>query len=305
VRSARDDIWIDMVQFDVRAADRLWEGIPPEHGAPGWYDDVSGLIETASGPAEPHELVDEAVVVEDMAQTTLGGPRRCRRGRTVGRLIAMKAAAATTASVVGVVAAAAATTGIVATVASVVVPVIEEHVLPADDDERESATPATPRPGDTGGSPDTRADAHPIDPAAAPPAADPAPPADAAPVDPVPADLPPGTDPAEDPPVGSGPIESASIESEPAGPPHAGHPPAVEPSPDGARHPAAAPPDHVRPDKGRSGGDEPVDADAHGHNSWPGRSHRGGRQAHHGDARAATAADPVEQAPAADSRRPG
>jgi hypothetical protein len=216
VRSARDDIWIDMVQFDVRAADRLWEGIPPEHGAPGWYDDVSGLIETANGPAEPHELVDEPVVVEDMHQTTLGGPRRCRRGRTVGRLIAMKAAAATTASVVGIAAAAAATTGIVATVATVVVPAIEEHVLPADD-ERESATPATPRPSDTGGSPDTRADGHPIDPAAAPPAA-PAPPAGSQPVDPEPivvsaspapaaptaeavAELPPPVEPAPAPPV--------------------------------------------------------------------------------------------------------
>ena len=134
-----------MVQFDVRVADRLWEGIPPAHGAPGWYDDVSGLIETASGPAEPHELVDEPVVVEDMHQTTLGGPRRCRHGRTLGRLIALKAAAATTASVVGVAAAAAATTGIVATVASVVVPVIEEHVLPADDDDRRPRSGGTAR----------------------------------------------------------------------------------------------------------------------------------------------------------------
>lgn len=273
-----------MVQFDVRAADRLWEGIPPEHGAPGWYDDVSGLIETANGPAEPHELVDEPVVVEDMHKTTLGGPRRCRQGRTVGRLIAMKAAAATTASVVGVAATAAATTGIVATVASVVVPVIEEHVLPAD------VAPAPPPP------------------------TDPAPPPDAAPVDPVSTDLPPATDPAAtdpapadrartDPPLGSGPIESAAIESEPAGPPQAGDPAAVEPSPDGASHQGVAPPDQARPDKGRPGGDEPVDADAHGHNSWPGRSHRGGRQVHHGDARAATP-EPVEQAPAADSRRP-
>ena len=309
-----------MVQFDVRVADRLWEGIPPEHGAPGWYDDVSGLIETASGPAEPHELVDEPVVVEDMHQTTLSGPRRCRRGRSVGRLIAMKAAAATTASVVGVAAAAAATTGIVATVASVVVPVIEEHVLPADDDERESATPATPRPGDTGGSPDTRADVHPIDAAAAPPAAS-APPPDPQPADPEPTvastslaptaptvvagpELAPPAAPTPPAPVGSGPIESASIDSEPAGPPHAGDPPAVEHSPDGARHPAAARPGYVRPDKGRRADDTPVGADAHGHNSSPGRSHRGGSQAHHGDARA-TSAEPAEQAPAADSRRPG
>ena len=32
VISARDEIWIDMMQFDVRAADRLWEGIPPAAG---------------------------------------------------------------------------------------------------------------------------------------------------------------------------------------------------------------------------------------------------------------------------------
>jgi hypothetical protein len=304
VRSARDEIWIDMVQFDVRAADRLWEGIPPEQGAPGWYDDVSGLIETASGPAEPHELVDEPVVVEDMHQTTLGGPRRCRRGRTVGRLIAMKAAAATTASVVGVAAAAAVTTGIVATVASVVVPVIEEHVLPPDD-ERESATLATPRTGDTGGSPATRADAHPIGPAGEPAAA-PASPPGSQHADPEPTVA--STSPAPTTPTAvaelAPPVEPAPappVVVDPAPPPHAA---GVKPSPDGATHPAAAPPRHVRPDRGRRADDTPVDADAHGHNSSPGRSHRGGRQAHHGDARAATA-EPAEQAPAADSRRPG
>jgi hypothetical protein len=143
VISARDEIWIDMVQFDVGVADRLWEGSAPAQGAPGWYDDVSGLIETAHGPAEPRELVDEPIVVEDMQRTTLGRPRRHSRDRrTVGRMIAMKVVAATTASVLGVAAAAAATTGIVATVAGMVVPMIEARVFPADDgDERRSGGP--------------------------------------------------------------------------------------------------------------------------------------------------------------------
>jgi hypothetical protein len=268
VISARDEIWIDMVQFDVRAADRLWEGIPPAHGAPEWYDDVSGLIETASGPAEPHELVDEPVVVEDMHKTTLGGSRRCRHGRTLRRVIAMKAAATTTASVLGVAAAAAATTGIVATMASVVVPAFEEHLLLADDDQQ-AAVPAGPRSHDSGGAPDTHPQRQPNDlaapPAAAPatptgpqpadpepavasasPAAtaptapDPAPPAHGATDDPIPAEPPPATDPAAtdpasaidpptDPPVGPGRIESASSGPEPAGPRRVREPSATEP----------------------------------------------------------------------------
>ncbi len=123
-----------MMQFDVRAADSLWEGSAPPQDAPRWYGDVSGLIETSRGPAEPHELVDEPVVVKDMHRTTLARrPRHWHRGRTVGRVIAMKAAVATTASVFGVAAAAAATTGIVATVATVVVPAIKEHVVLAQD----------------------------------------------------------------------------------------------------------------------------------------------------------------------------
>jgi hypothetical protein len=245
VTSARDEIWIDMVQFDVRAADRLWEGIPPAHGAPEWYDDVSGLIETASGPAEPHELVDEPVVVEDMHETALGRPRRCRHRRTLGRVVAMKAAAATTASVLGVAAAAAATTGIVATMASVVVPAIEEHVLMADDDDQEAAVPAAPRSRDSGDAPGPRPERPPNDLAAAPPGA-PATLANPQPVDreptvasaspdpiaptaetaaaPAPAPDPAVTDPAPavDPPTdssgGSGPIESTSSGPELADP---------------------------------------------------------------------------------------
>jgi hypothetical protein len=177
VTSARDEIWIDMIQFDVRAADRLWEGTAPADGAPAWYDDVSGLIETATGPAEPHELVDEPVVVEDMHRTSLGMcPRRRHHRRTVGRVVAMKAAAATTAGVLGVAAAAAATTGLVATVASVVVPAIEEHVLLVTGDAPEPGTPATPAPDATLGVPgpglDGRetavADAQPASPAPGP-----------------------------------------------------------------------------------------------------------------------------------------
>jgi hypothetical protein len=311
VISARDEIWIDMVQFDVRAADRLWEGIPPAHGAPEWYDDVSGLIETANGPAEPHELVDEPVVVEDMHRTTLGGSRRCRHRRTLRRVIAMKAAAATTASVLGVAAAAAATTGIVATMASVVVPAIEEHLLLADDDDQQAAVPAGPPSRDSGGAPDTHPQRQPNDlaapPAAAPatptglqsadpepvvasasPAAtapiapDPAPPAHGATDDPVPAEPLPATDPAAtdpasaidpptDPPVGPGPTESASSGPEPAGPRRVREPSATEP-----------PRRDAPPDKGRHSSDGWVDGDTCSRDACPGRGHdhRGDRAGH-------------------------
>jgi hypothetical protein len=245
VTSARDEIWIDMVQFDVSAADRLWEGIPPAHGAPEWYDDVSGLIETASGPAEPHELVDEPVVVDHMHKTTLGRPCRCRHGRTLGRLVAMKAAAATTTTVLGVAAAAAATTGIVATMASVVVPAIEEHVLLTDDDQ-EAAVPAAPRSRESGGASDTRPERQPNDLAAAPPAA-PAPPASPQPADPEPAMA--SASPAATAPTaetGAAPADQpppAPVVAEPAPPPDPGGgaptpPPPTEPAP------APAPPAH-------------------------------------------------------------
>jgi hypothetical protein len=314
VISARDEIWIDMVQFDVRAADQLWEGIPPAHGAPGWYDDVSGLIETASGPAEPHELVDEPVVVEDMHETTLGGPRHCRHRWTLGRVVAMKAVAASTASVLGVAAAAAATTGIVATVARVVVPVIEEHVLLADDDDQEAAVPAAPRGRDSGGTPDTRPEHQATDLAAAPPAA-PATPASPDPADPEPAvasaspaptaptaetrsepatDLePPAVDPGTDLSIGSGSIGSASTRSEPAKPPRVGEPPAKEP-----------PPPDVRSDKGRRWSDKWVDADACARHacSGPGRYDGGGKAVHRG-ARATAVVELVKHGQPAHPRR--
>jgi hypothetical protein len=136
VISPRDEIWIDMMQFDVRAADSLWEGSAPPQDAPRWYGDVSGLIETSRGPAEPHELVDEPIVVKHMHRTTLAGrPRDCHRGRTLGRVIAVKAGAATAASVFGVTVAvaAAATTGVVASMARLAAPVIKEHVVLAQD----------------------------------------------------------------------------------------------------------------------------------------------------------------------------
>jgi hypothetical protein len=132
VTTPRDEIWIDMTQFDTSLADAVWDGVTPLPGAPPWYDNVTTLVDTARGPAEPGELIAEPLVVEKMHRTTLGAGRvavRRRPGRALGRVLAMKAAAATTASVVGVAAAAAATTGLVATVATVVVPVLEERVV--------------------------------------------------------------------------------------------------------------------------------------------------------------------------------
>jgi hypothetical protein len=320
VTSARDAIWIDMVQFDVSAADRLWEGIPPAHGAPEWYDDVSGLIETASGPAEPHELVDEPVVVEDMHKTALDRPRRCRHGRMLGRVVAIKAAAATTATVLGVAAAAAATTGIVATMASVVVPAIEEHVL-LDDNDREAAVPAAPRSRESGGAPDTRPERQPNDLAAAPPAAPATPtspqPADAEPAvasaspaataptaetgsapapaatDPAPAD-----DPPTEPPSAAGPMESASSGPEPAKPPRVVEQPASDPPPA-----TEQPRRDAQPDKGRRWSDRWVDADTCARHTCHGRGHYhgGGRVGHRG-ARAEAVAEPVDHARPAHAR---
>jgi hypothetical protein len=135
----RDEIWVDLTQFDQRAADGVWDGTTRDPDAPPWYRDVRSLIHRARGPAEPGELVDEPVVVATMHKVRLGGSiarlPRSSGVRTLGRVIAMKAAAATTASVIGVAAAAAATTGIVATVAAtVVVPVVKEHVVPMIND---------------------------------------------------------------------------------------------------------------------------------------------------------------------------
>jgi hypothetical protein len=326
VISPRDEIWIDMMQFDVRAADRLWERTAPVQGAPGWYDDVSGLIETASGPAEPHELVDEPVVVEDMRRTTLGRrPRHCAHRRTVGRVIAMKAAAATTASVFGVAAAAAATTGIVATLASVVVPVIEEHVLRVQD-EREPTTPVAPPPGPVVRGPDPSLDNELLALAAAPPlgptptvstppaVAEPAaarvtPTPAAAAVEPVVVTAPPnGPAPLE--PVANEPVATDPSTVTPQRPPATRPAPptgpaAVEPapgkaSPDGPSPPAEAPPDKVVPPR-----DTAVSPDTSHRGSGSGRSHRGRQEAADNDAPGEAAVKSAERPRPARSRRPG
>jgi hypothetical protein len=276
VISARDEIWIDMIQFDVRAADRLWEGTAPAEGAPGWYDDVSGLIGTATGPAEAHELVDEPIVVEDMHHTTLDrSSRRRHQRRTVGRVMAMKAAAATTASVLGVAAAAAATTGIFATVAGMVVPVIEKHVLLVTDDTPESGTPATPAPGATLGSPDPGVDDQGM--------AVSAPPASPAQGAATPGPSAPAADPGSAPSVTTAPTAPAFE-------------PVIEPAPLPA--PAAAAPGDARPDKSAPRTDEQPTARpdkarpatggqaggrACGHGSCSGRPHHGGQRGDHGD----------------------
>jgi hypothetical protein len=340
VTSARDEIWIDMVQFDVGAADRLWEGIPPAHGAPEWYDDVSGLIETANGPAEPHELVDEPVVVEDMHKTTLCRPRRCRHGRTLGRAVAMKAAAATTASVLGVAAAAAATTGIVATMASLVVPAIEEHVLLAGDDDRGATVPAAPHSRDSGGAPDTGPERQPNDLAAASPAA-PATPPGPRPADPgptvasmSPAAAAPTAEAAEPAPAGEPPADPAPVGPLPADPPRATDPAATDlppavgrptDTPGGAgpiesassgpgpakpprvvEPPATEPPTRdAPPDKGRRWSDRWVDVDGCARHACSGRGYHGGRKAGHRDLRAEAVVEPAGRAGPAHARRPG
>jgi hypothetical protein len=137
----REEIWVDMTQFDTEVADAVWDGTHRDRSAPPWYRDVRALIHRARGPAEAHELADEPAVVEAMGRTARGQhlaptQSRARATRpsgvhTLGRVVAMKAAAATTATLIGVTAAAAATTGIVATVAAtVVVPAVRQHVVP-------------------------------------------------------------------------------------------------------------------------------------------------------------------------------
>jgi hypothetical protein len=304
VISPRDEIWIDMMQFDARAADRLWERSAPPQGAPEWYGEVSGLIETATGPAEPHELVDEPVVVEDMHRTTLGrSSRRCHRGRTVARVITVKAAVATAASVFGVAAAAAATTGIVATMVGVVVPLIEDDVVQVED-EPESTAPLAPAPGGLAGSPDIRlgdqlviiAEAPTADsmPAASPRPATPE--AAAATVGPSPAAAESDAAPAPVPPaqVVTGPvvIDPAAVTPSP--------PPATKPAHPTKSPPADTPPEEVAPRR-----DKPAGPGAAHRGSGPGRGHRAdGKVAHSHEADTAVV-EPVEHPPPAHSRRPG
>ena len=152
----RDALWVDLLQFDPPAADRVWDGDLGDPDAPPWYEDLGSLIHQARGPAEAEELVDEPEVVATMRRASLGAaivalPRH-RSVRSLGRVVAMKtAAAATTASMVGV--AAAATTGIVATVAATVVvpaisekvrPVVEAHVVPLESETTTTEAPVRP-----------------------------------------------------------------------------------------------------------------------------------------------------------------
>jgi hypothetical protein len=131
----RDEMWVDMTQFDTQAADGVWDGTHRDPDAPVWYRDLRSVIHRARGPAESHELADEPELVATMHRATLGETLarlpRSSGARTLGRVLAMKVAAGTTASMISVAAAAAATTGIVATVAAtVVVPVVKDHVVP-------------------------------------------------------------------------------------------------------------------------------------------------------------------------------
>ena len=155
----RDVLWADLLQFDPPSADQAWDGDLRDPDAPDWYADLGSLIHRARGPAEPDELADEPELVATMRRASLGAaivalPRH-RGVRSVGRVVAMKAAAAaTTVSMVGV--AAAATTGIVATVAATVVvpaisekvrPVIEAHIVPVEPTgPPSSAQTSTPSP---------------------------------------------------------------------------------------------------------------------------------------------------------------
>jgi len=305
VISPRDEIWIGMMQFDARAADRLWERGAPPQDAPGWYGDVSGLIETANGPAEPHELVDEPIVVEDMHLTTRGrSPRHCHRGRTVGRVIAMKAAFVTTAGVLGVAAAAAATTGIVATMASVVVPVIGEHVLPTQD-WPEPTTALTPLPGPAAGSADTGLDNRLMTLAETPPAT-PTATTSGPPVAPEPAAAsvtPPEPVPLE--PVAAGPLTTGpaavtagpSPATKPAPP---AKPPSTKPKDPTKSPPPATPPDEVIPSP-----DTPASPGAGHRGSGSGRAHKGGPKAATSDAPDEAVVEAVKQPPPGHSRRPG
>jgi len=146
----RDEIWVDLTQFDIQAADAVWDGTHRDPDAPVWYRDLRSLIHRAKGPAEAQELADEPELVATMHRATLGETLarlpRSSGARTLGRVLAMKAAAATTASMISVAAAAAATTGIMATVAAtVVVPVVKDHVVPMINDH---LTPTVAAPAD-------------------------------------------------------------------------------------------------------------------------------------------------------------
>jgi hypothetical protein len=161
--SSRDELWVDMTQFDTRTADGVWEGEPTDPDAPAWYGHMRTLIHRARGPAEAHELVDEPVLVETMRRATLGATLAdLQRGpgvRALGRVLATKAAAAATTASLASVAAAAATTGVVATVtATMVVPAINEHVMPIIENGLTPAVVAPHRAEHEGGAGPTTCD---------------------------------------------------------------------------------------------------------------------------------------------------
>jgi hypothetical protein len=158
----------------------------PASGTPRWCRDLAGLVHAARAPAAPDELAREDDIIagmrrirldmrsgagtpapiSDLAARRATDPDRHYRAkhaaarlersrhpavRTIGRVVAMKAAAATTVAVISVAAAAAATTGIVATV---VVPALStdeprdpEPTTTTTEDRR---TTATSSPGASG-----------------------------------------------------------------------------------------------------------------------------------------------------------
>jgi hypothetical protein len=161
-------------------------GDEPAGNAPRWCSDLAVLVHAAQAPAEPHELAREDEIVARMRQVRLDlesgvdtpapvidlGTRRAVAGdrgyrakhaaarletsrhpavRTIGRVVAMKAAAATTVAVISMAAAAAATTGIVATV---VVPALStdepRDPEPTTTTSEGPRTTATPAPGTSG-----------------------------------------------------------------------------------------------------------------------------------------------------------
>lgn len=163
--------------------DHLLAGTAPADDAPAWSHDVALLVRAARAPAQADELAGEQDIVARMVEarrtttsgvlatvTRLADRRAEDRGdrhyrakhaaarleasrhpviRTVGRVLAMKAAAVATVAVVGV-AAAAATTGIVATV---VVPALTEAPPapePAPTTERRQRTETTSGARDPG-----------------------------------------------------------------------------------------------------------------------------------------------------------
>ena len=252
MKASWDEMWVDLLQFDHALADRVWDGTLEDPDMPEWYAELRAAILRARGPAEPHEVADEQVVVAAMQRAARGRPvgrlPRRHRVRTMARVAGLKAAAATTsATLVGV---AAAPTGVVAVMAPAidnhVVPMVERSLLPTveapltveiedeDDDARRPATAGTPCPGTGCRADDERpAGADPATPPAPPsPAADPTTTTDPAPatttttapeaptttVEPAPAASEGAVDPVEPAPAAPPPAEPAPTDPAPTTP---------------------------------------------------------------------------------------